>query len=74
LERVKAVEQAKVTMIEAIAVAEKQFPGAIIAAAEAKPRKGQVVYVVDIEQNGLHVVHVDPDSGRVLSAARKLDD
>ncbi|MCK1638563.1 PepSY domain-containing protein [Bradyrhizobium sp. 157] len=74
LERVKAVEQAKVTMIEAIALAEKRFPGGIIAAAEAKPRRGQVVYVVDIEQNGLRVVHVDPDSGRVLSAARKLDD
>jgi uncharacterized membrane protein YkoI len=74
LKRVKAVDQAKVTMAEAIALADKRFPGGIIAAAEAKPRGGQVVYVVDIEQNGLHVVHVDPDSGRVLSAARKLDD
>jgi uncharacterized membrane protein YkoI len=74
LNRVKAVEQAKLAMIEAIAIAEKRFPGGIIAAAEAKPRSGQVVYVVDIEKNGLHVVHVDPNSGHVLSAARKFDD
>jgi len=74
LQRVKAAEQAKVTMNEAIAIAGKRFPGGIVAAAEAKPRRGQVVYVVDIEKNGLHVVHVDLDSGRVLSAAPKLDD
>ena len=74
LNRVKAVEHAKVTMGEAIAIAAKQFPGGIIAAAEAKSRRGQVVYVVDVEQNGLHVVHVDLESGRVLSAEPKLDD
>ena len=75
LKRVNAAEQAKVTMVEAIAIAQKQFPGGIIAAAEAKLRKGEVVYVVDIEQqNGLHVVHVHPDSGRVLSIAPKFDD
>jgi uncharacterized membrane protein YkoI len=74
LKRVKAVEQAKLTMVDAIEVAAKQFPSGIIAAAEAKARRGQVVYVVDIEQKGLHVVHVDLDSGRVLRAARKLDD
>lgn len=73
VQRVKAVEQAKVTMLEAIAIAAKQFPDGIAAAAEAKPRKGQVVYVVDIDQKG-HVVHVDLDSGRVLSVERKLDD
>jgi uncharacterized membrane protein YkoI len=74
LKRVSAVEQAKVTMIEAIATAQKQFPGGIIAAAEAKGRRGQVVYVVDVEKNGLYVVHVDLDSGRMLSASPKVDD
>jgi uncharacterized membrane protein YkoI len=74
VQRVKAAKQAKVTMVEAIAIAEKQFPGGIIAAAEAKFRKGQLVYVVDIERNGLHVVHVHPDSGSVLSTAPKIDD
>jgi uncharacterized membrane protein YkoI len=76
LKRVNAAEQAEVTMLEAIAIAQKQLPGGIVAAAEAKIRKGQVVYVVDIEQSagGLHVVHVDLDSGRVLSASPKLDD
>jgi uncharacterized membrane protein YkoI len=75
LKRVGAVEQAKVTMVDAIAAAQKQLTGGIVAAAEAKVRKGQVVYVVDIEQkDGLHVVHVDPDSGRVLSTAPKFDD
>jgi uncharacterized membrane protein YkoI len=72
--RLNAVEQAKVTMGEAIAIAEKQFRGGIVAAAEAKFRKGQVVYVVDIEQNGLQVVHVHPDSGRVVRNAPKFDD
>jgi uncharacterized membrane protein YkoI len=74
LQRVKAAGQAKVPMVEAIAIAEKQLRGGIIAAAEAKFRKGQLVYVVDIEQNGLHVVHVHPDSGSVLSTAPKIDD
>jgi uncharacterized membrane protein YkoI len=74
LKRLNVVEQTKVTMGEAIAIAEKQFRGGIVAAAEAKFRKGQVVYVVDIEQNGLHVVHVHPDSGRVLRTAPKFDD
>jgi uncharacterized membrane protein YkoI len=74
LQRVEAVEQAKVTMVEAIAIASKKFPGGIVAAAEAKPRGGQVVYSADIEKKGLHVVHIDPNSGRVLLAARKLDD
>jgi uncharacterized membrane protein YkoI len=76
LKRVKAVEQAKVTMIEAIGIAAKELPGGIVAAAEAKPRGGQVVYVVDIEieQKGLLlVVHVDLDSGRVLSVEPKVD-
>lgn len=75
LQRMKAVEQAKITMPEAIAIAAKQLPDGIVAAAEAKPRGGQVVYVVDIEQKGLlYVVHVDLDSGRVLSVERKFDD
>jgi uncharacterized membrane protein YkoI len=75
LKRVKAVEQAKVAMLEAIAIAAKQLPGGIVAAAEAKPRRGQVVYVVDIEQKGLlHVVHVDLASGQVLSVERKFED
>lgn len=75
LQRMKAVEQAKITMPEAIAIAAKQLPDGIVAAAEAKPRGGQVVYVVDIEQKGLlYVVHVDLDSGQVLSVERKFDD
>jgi uncharacterized membrane protein YkoI len=74
VKRVSAVAQAKVTMVEAIAAAQKQLPGGIAAAAEIKGRKGQLVYVVDVEQKGLHVVHVDLDSGRVLRSAPKVDD
>jgi hypothetical protein len=39
-----------------------------------KTRKGQARWDINIEQDGLHVVHVDPESGGVLKVARKIDD
>jgi uncharacterized membrane protein YkoI len=74
LKHLDAVRQAKVTLVEAISVAQKELPGGRPVAADVKTRKGQVIYVVDIEKNGLHVVHVHPESGRVLQVSAKLDD
>jgi uncharacterized membrane protein YkoI len=74
VKQLEALQQAKVTLLEAISIAQKELPGGRPASADTKTRKGQVIYVVDMEKDGLHVVHVHPESGRVLMVAPKLDD
>ena len=82
LKRVGAVEQAKVTMVDAIAAAQKQLTGGIVAAAEAKVRKGQVVYVVDdknvVHSRQIEVAHALPHlfvlAGGVSDSDRLLID
>jgi uncharacterized membrane protein YkoI len=74
LKQLDAVQQAKVTLVEAISIAQKELPGGRPIAADVKTRKGQVIYVIDVEKDGLHVVHVHPESGRVLQVSAKLDD
>ena len=69
-----AVEAAEINMFDAIAIAEGKFPGGKVVSADVKTRSGRVRWDINIEQDGLHVVHVDPESGSVLKVARKLDD
>jgi uncharacterized membrane protein YkoI len=72
-QQLEAFEQAKVTLVEAISIAQNELPGGVPASADVKLRKGEVMYRVDIEKDGLHVVHVHLQSGRVLKVTR-LDD
>jgi uncharacterized membrane protein YkoI len=69
-----AVEAAEINMFDAIAIAEAKFPGGRVVSADVKTRSGHVRWDINIEQDGLHVVQVDPENGRVLKVARKIDD
>ncbi len=69
-----AVESAEIGLLEAIGIAEQKFPGGKVLSADVKTRKHSVRWDINIEKDGLHVVHVDPENGAVLKVARKLDD
>jgi uncharacterized membrane protein YkoI len=68
------VEEAKVTMTEAVAIADSKLPGGRIASAGVKEERGKVRYQIDIITDGVHVVEIDPEDGRVLKIAKELDD
>jgi uncharacterized membrane protein YkoI len=69
-----AVEAAAINMFDAIAIAEATIPSGRVVSADVKTRSGRVRWDINIEKDGLHVIHVDPESGGVLKVARKLDD
>jgi uncharacterized membrane protein YkoI len=69
-----AVESAEIGLLEAIGIAERKFPGGKVVSADVKTRQRSVRWDINIEKDGLHVVHVDPENGAVLKVARKLDD
>jgi uncharacterized membrane protein YkoI len=74
MKQLEAVEEAKVTLVEALTIAQKELPGGKALSADVKTRKSKVMYAIDIEKDGLHVVHVDPRTGSVLSVLPKIDD
>jgi uncharacterized membrane protein YkoI len=69
-----AVESAEIGLLEAIGIAERKFPGGKVVSADVKTRNRSVRWDINIEKDGLHLVHVDPENGAVLKVARKLDD
>jgi uncharacterized membrane protein YkoI len=67
------VEAAKVTLTDAIGLAEASLPGGTVASADVSIRRSGPRYVVDIEKDGLFEVHVDFQDGRILDISERLD-
>jgi uncharacterized membrane protein YkoI len=66
---------AKLTMGEAVVLAEKEVPGGRVIDAEVDTENGIVSYVIDIEKDGVQTVMIDVATGEVISvAAMETDD
>jgi uncharacterized membrane protein YkoI len=68
------VEAAKVTLVDAIFLAEAALPGGVVASADISMTRSGPRYVVDIEKDGLFEVHVDFQDGRILDISERLDE
>jgi uncharacterized membrane protein YkoI len=69
-----SIQEAKVTLMEAIGIASRELPGGRIASADTSTTSRGILYNVEIEKEGLHVVQVDPEDGRVIGVSERLDD
>jgi len=61
-----ALQNAKVTLSQAIAVAEEKVPGGKAIGAGFDIVNGAGSYVVEIDKDGIQTVFVDPETGNVL--------
>ena len=69
-----ALQNAKITLSEAIAAAEKEVPGGKVIDAEVDIVNGAASYVVEIDKDGLQTVRVDLETGKALKVAAEADD
>ena len=70
-----AQSAAALSLGEAIALAEKEFPGGRVIGSEIDTEDGIVSYVIDIEKDGMQTVMIDVATGEVIgAAAREADD
>jgi uncharacterized membrane protein YkoI len=69
-----ALQNAKITLSEAIAAAEKEVPGGKVIDAELDIVNGAATYVVEIDKDGLQTVRVDLETGKALKVAAEADD
>jgi uncharacterized membrane protein YkoI len=69
-----ALQNAKITLSEAIAAAEKEVPGGKVIDAEVDIVNGAATYVVEIDKDGLQTVRVDLETGKALKVAVEADD
>jgi uncharacterized membrane protein YkoI len=69
-----ALQNAKITLSEAIAAAEKEVPGGKVTDAEVDIVNGAASYVVEIDKDGLQTVRVDLETGKALKVAAEADD
>jgi uncharacterized membrane protein YkoI len=68
-----ALQNAKITLSEAIAAAEKEVPGGKVIDAEVDIVNGAATYVVEIDKDGLQTVRVDLETGKALKVAAEAD-
>ena len=73
-EEAAAQAEAKLTLEEAVALAEKQIPGGKVIESEVDTENGVASYVIDIEKDGLQTVMIAVRTGEVLSAGAVEDD
>jgi uncharacterized membrane protein YkoI len=69
-----ALQNAKITLSEAIAAAEKEVPGGKVMDAEVDIVHGAASYVVEIDKDGLQTVRVDLETGKALKVVAEADD
>jgi uncharacterized membrane protein YkoI len=69
-----ALQNAKITLSEAIAAAEKEVPGGKVIDAEVDIVNGAASYVVEIDKDGLQTVRVDLETGKALKVVAEADD
>jgi uncharacterized membrane protein YkoI len=73
-EEAAAQAEAKLTLEEAVALAEKQIPGGKVIESEVDTENGVASYVIDIEKDGLQTVMIAVRTGEVLSVGAVEDD
>jgi uncharacterized membrane protein YkoI len=66
--------EGKLSLEEAVGLAEKQIPGGKVVEAGVDTENGIVSYVVDIEKDGLQTVMIDVRTGEVLSVGTAEED
>jgi uncharacterized membrane protein YkoI len=69
-----ALQNAKITLSEAIAAAEKEVPGGKVTDAEVDIVNGAASYVVEFDKDGLQTVRVDLETGKAFKVAAEADD
>ena len=69
-----ALQNAKITLSEAIAAAEKEVPGGKVIDAEVDIVNGAASYVVEIDKDGLQTVRVDLETGKALKVVAEADE
>jgi len=73
-EEAAAQAEAKLTLEEAVALAEKQIPGGKVIESEVDTENGVASYVIDIEKDGLQTVMIAVRTGEVLSSTLAIRD
>jgi hypothetical protein len=68
------LQNAKITLNEAIAAAEREVPGGKVIDAEVDFEEGVASYFIDIEKDGLQTVQVDTETRKALKVATEADD
>jgi uncharacterized membrane protein YkoI len=67
-----AVLQAKVTLRQAIAIAEQEIPDGLVVDADAATVRGRVAYAIEVlKSGGLHEVQIDMADGRVRRVVQR---
>jgi uncharacterized membrane protein YkoI len=66
-----AAEGAETNILDAIAIAEKSFPGAKAVSADLKIRQGSVRWGASIDKDGLLLVDIDLRDGAVLQISQR---
>ena len=70
----EAVRQAKVSLADAIAIAQKTIPDGKVVDTDVETVKGVVQYAIDIDKDGVKTVFVDIQTGNVIRTVSKKDD
>jgi Peptidase propeptide and YPEB domain len=66
-----AVQQAKVTLRQAIAIAQREVPGSLVVDADAVTLSDKVSYAIEVLKDQLYEVRIDLDTGSVLAVVKK---
>ena len=69
----EAVRRAKVTLSDAVSIAQRALPGGRVVDTDVETIGGRVTYAIEIQRDGLKTVLVDLESGRVLSVVAKRE-
>jgi uncharacterized membrane protein YkoI len=69
----EAVKRAKVSLNDAVAIAQKQVPDGRVLDTDVETVKGVVQYAIEIEKDGIKVVFVDLQSGNVIRMVPKRE-
>ena len=73
-EEAAAQAEAKLTLEEAVALAEKQIPGSKVVEAEVDAEHGVAYYVIGVKKDGLRTVTIAARTGKVLGVAAGEED
>ena len=68
------MKQAKISLNDAIAIAQKAVPDGKVVDTDVETVKGVVQYAIDIDKDGVKTVFVDLQTGNVIRTVPKKDD
>ena len=71
VKQIAAFQQAKITLQDAVGIAQREVPGGWIVDADIAVVKGQGTYTVEVVKERVYAVRVDLQNGRVLETVRR---